>query len=276
MNWNKILNLMKKDLLEVRQSKMAVVPMLVLPLLFVVLLPLGFILLPKILPPSQILTNDPDLALFLNKMPAAFQAPLQGLDSYQQMVVIALGYIFAPFFLIFPLMFSVIIAAESFAGERERKTMEALLYTPTSDRELFIGKVLAAFVPAILITWGSFFLYTLVITLASYASFGRIWFPLPTWWPLIFWISPAFALIGTSFSVLISAKAKTFMDAYQSGGSLVVLALGLCIGQVTGVLYLTVLVGMLVGLAAWVIALVLTALAIKGFNRQKLLASIQA
>ena len=36
---------------------------------------------------------------------------------------IFLGYLFAPMFLIMPLMLSSIIAAESFAGERERKTL---------------------------------------------------------------------------------------------------------------------------------------------------------
>ena len=70
------------------------------------------------------------------------------------------------------------IAAESFAGERERKKMEALLYTSASDAELFVGKALAAFLPALAITWLSFAGYTIVLNAAGWTIFGQIWFPL--------------------------------------------------------------------------------------------------
>ncbi len=82
----------------------------------------------------------------------ALAAELAGLDERQTWVVLMTGYFLAPFILIFPLMFSTIIASESFAGERERKTIEALVYTPASDGELFLGKMLAAFVPAVALT----------------------------------------------------------------------------------------------------------------------------
>jgi ABC-2 type transport system permease protein len=187
------------------------------------------------------------------------------------MIVIMLGMMFAPMFLMFPLMFSTIIAAESFAGERERKTMEALLYTPATDKELFFGKVMAGFVPALVISWGSFIVYTIVLNVLGWPVFGRIWFPLDTWYPLMLWISPALALLGVSFTVLISSKTPTFMGAYQSSAVLVILVVGLMIGQVSGVVYLNVGVGMLVGLFCWLIAIALTVIAIKNFNRSKLL-----
>ena len=47
----------------------------------------------------------------------------------------------------FPISFSLIIALESFAGEKERNTLEALLATPISDGEMFLGKFLAVLVP---------------------------------------------------------------------------------------------------------------------------------
>ena len=109
-------------------------------------------------------------------------------------------------FLIMPLMFASTIAAESFAGERERKTIEALLYTPASDADLFVGKLIAAAVPSIGITWASFLVYTLILNLIPYAAFQRFWFPLPTWWPLIFWITPALAILSIAVTVLISAR----------------------------------------------------------------------
>jgi ABC-type Na+ efflux pump permease subunit len=272
MNINVISAIAKKDLLEVRQNKSAWLPMIIVPLLFVVVFPLAMLLIP----PETGMMNDAlssqnDMKAFLQNMPPSFSQTLAGLTPFQSMVKMILGYFFAPMFLMFPLMFSTIIAAESFAGERERKTMEALLYTPASDAELFLGKVMAAFVPAVLITWGSFLLYTLVANAAGWSVFGGLWFPLPTWYPLIFWITPALAVLGIAFTVLISARTPTFMGAYQSSAALVILVLGLVIGQATGVLYLSVGVGLLIGLVSWIIAAVLVILAIRSFNRSKLL-----
>lgn len=47
----------------------------------------------------------------------------------------------------FPISFSLIIALESFSGEKERNTLEALLATPISDGEMFLGKFLAVLLP---------------------------------------------------------------------------------------------------------------------------------
>ncbi len=46
----------------------------------------------------------------------------------------------------FPISFSLVIALESFAGERERLSLEPLLATPISDAALYLGKVLASLV----------------------------------------------------------------------------------------------------------------------------------
>jgi len=44
----------------------------------------------------------------------------------------------------FPVSFSLVIALESFVGEKERNTLEALLSTPITDGALYVGKLLAA------------------------------------------------------------------------------------------------------------------------------------
>jgi len=272
MKTQTVMAVARKDWVEVRQNPSAWAPMLVVPLIFIVLLPLAFFLIP---PAAGIqassLGSDADLRLFLEHMPPSVADSLQGLDDFQKILVLMLGYFFAPMFLILPLMFSSVIGSESFAGEKERKTLEALLYTSATDFELFLGKVLAAFIPAVGISWLSFGVYTLVVNLAGLAVFPQAWFPLPGWWPLIFWVTPAVALLSISATVLISARARTFMGAYQSSASLVLLVLALVAGQAAGVLYLTVGMGLLVGLLFWVVAVALTLLAVKGFNRTALL-----
>ena len=44
----------------------------------------------------------------------------------------------------FPVSFSLVIALESFVGEKERNTLESLLSTPITDSALYVGKLLAA------------------------------------------------------------------------------------------------------------------------------------
>jgi len=272
MNTNHIFAIAKKDLLEVRQNRAAWLPMMIVPIIFVILIPLAIILIPQHTTlPMEDFVNDPDLQSFLAKMPESMAAVLEGKDEFQRMLILLLGYLFAPMFLIFPMMFATIVAAESFAGERERKTLEALLYTPTTDQELFLGKVLAAFIPAVGISWFSFMVYSLVLNIAGAPIFQRIWFPLPTWWALIFWITPAIASLGIFATVLISARVKTFMGAYQTSSSLVIIVIGFMIGQISGVLYLTVGVGLLVGFVVWVISIVMYRLAVKSFKRDSLL-----
>jgi ABC-type Na+ efflux pump permease subunit len=216
-------------------------------------------------------TSTTDINQMMQVLPDFMKQQVAGMNVSQTTIVIMLGYFFAPFFLILPLMFSTTIAAESFAGERERKTIEALLYTPISDAEMFIGKAMASFIPAVGISWASFLGYIVVLNAAGYSTIGHIWFPLTNWYPLILWVSPAISLLGIAITVLISAKVQTFMGAYQTSASLVVLVLGLLAGQATGVLALSTLVGWVIGLVLWLVDAVLVYFAIRTFNRYQLL-----
>ncbi len=47
----------------------------------------------------------------------------------------------------FPISFSLIIALETFVGEKERNSLEPLLTTPLSDESLYVGKLLASMLP---------------------------------------------------------------------------------------------------------------------------------
>ncbi|HOI99978.1 MAG TPA: ABC transporter permease subunit [Anaerolineaceae bacterium] len=272
MNIGNSFTIAQKDWREVRQNKSVFIPILIVPLIFIVIFPLLItLILPNVAGAVEGFATDPDMQVFFASMPAEMKRVLDGLDAAQIVIVTVLGYIFAPMFLMVPLMFSSTIAAESFAGEKERKTMEALLYLPISDLELFLGKVMAAGIPAVLITWVCFFLYTIIVNGVPYASFGRLWFPLPVWWLLIFWVSPALIAMSISLTVLISTKAQTFQGAYQTSSSIVLIVVVFFIGQMTGVLFLSPLVALIMGFVFWGIAAIIGRVGVKSFNRQKLL-----
>jgi len=270
MNWRKIKIIAWKDLLEVLQNKSVLISLGMVPLIILVVLPLVFLIVAGQTGSADAF-KDPDIQIMFERMPAALTQSMQGFNDTQTTIMMILGYLFAPMFLIMPLMSATSIAAESFAGERERKTLEALLYTPATDSELFFGKALAAFLPTLVIAWISFILYSLVLNIAGYPLFGAVWFPLPSWYPLVFWVTPAIAALGVGATVLISTKVQTFMGAYQTSGSLVVIVLALVAGQATGVVYLSAWVGIVLGFIIWLVAGILFFLAIRKFNRKTLL-----
>lgn len=270
LNFRNIKIIVWKDLLEVKQNKSVIISLAMVPLIIMVILPLVFLILAN-QPGAAQSFNDPDLATFFANLPASMTAPMRGMNEIQLTLALLLGYMFAPMFLILPIMTSASIASESFAGERERKTLEALLYTPASDAELFLGKALAAFIPSILVSLLSFVLYTVVLNVGGFPLFGQIWFPFSPWYLLVFWISPGLAAFAVGLTVLISSKVQTFMGAYQTSSAMVVLVLGLVAGQAAGVLYLSNAVSFLIGFVVWLAAAILIFFAIQQFNRKSLL-----
>jgi ABC-type Na+ efflux pump permease subunit len=185
-------------------------------------------------------------------------------------VVLALVYFLAPMYLIVPLMMASVIAADSFAGEKERKTLEALLYTPTTDRELLLGKLLAAWLPAVAVGLIGFVAYSIVANVAGWSTMGEIFFPNLMWLALALWVAPAVAGLGLVVTVLISARAEGFQDAYQMGAIVVLPILLLVVGQASGVMYFSTGLVVLLGAVFWLIDGVLLWWGSRWFRRTEL------
>ncbi|WP_420642092.1 stage II sporulation protein M [Candidatus Leptofilum sp.] len=65
----------------------------------------------------------------------------------------------------FPMSFSLIIALETFVGEKERKSMEPLLSTPLSNAQLYAGKMVAALVPPLSASYLGMAVYMIGLTI---------------------------------------------------------------------------------------------------------------
>lgn len=272
MNWRAIRAIIRKDLKQVLQNKMVWLPMILVPTLILIVVPVGMVLMATFIPAEELDVDD--LSILTQMMPAFMREPLQVLSPTQQFVVLASNYMFAPMFLIVPLMVASILAADSVAGEKERRTLEALLYTPITDNELFLSKVLVAFLPALVIGVASFAISAIAINLAGYRIMGRLFFPVVTWWPLVFWLGPAVSMVGLGATVLVSSKAKTFMQAQQFSGILVLPIVFLMIAQISGLFFLGVGLILALGLLLWLIGLGLVWIGAKTFARGEIIARI--
>jgi ABC-2 type transport system permease protein len=272
MNKRIIWAIARKDWQDVRQNRMVWMPMLVVPAIICVLLPVLIILGPTLFNlPLSSFTKGQDIQSLLASLPPAVQEQVGGMNEHQLMIYFILAFMLAPMFLILPIMTASIIGSDSFVGEKERKTMESLLYTPATERDLFLGKMLAAVVPAVLVSWGTFIVYCIILNVLGGSVMGSVWFPTPTWWPLILWVTPAVSFMGMLGAVLVSSRVSTFMEANQVTGLLVLPVILLLVAQIGGVIYLSVGTTVIVGLVIWLVDAAFLWGSLKVFSRAALM-----
>ena len=168
-------------------------------------------------------------------------------------------------------MVATVIAADSLAGERERKTLETLLSAPISDRELLAGKLLAAWVPAVLVGLGGFMAYGVTANLVAWPVMGEVFFPNATWRVLALWAGPAAASFGLGVMILVSARVRGFQEAYQLGGLVVIPFIALPVSQAVGILYLGPLLAFGLGALLWAVDALLLWLGSHALQRDALL-----
>lgn len=274
MRIKKIMLVFKKDWKEIKRNWQILAPIFVIPFMISVLLPVFILSTPGII--SMPTVSLAGVEKLMKNLPKNIQAEIEGMNIREALIYIMLQYFMIPFFLIIPIMVSNVIASDSFAGEKERKTIEALLATPISDSELFLGKVLVAFIPAVVATFISFFLYSVVVNLYSIRLFNeKLMLPNLTWLLLIFCLSPAIALTSIGLTVTISAKVKGFREAQQISASITVpILLALIFGQVMGVVILGPQMVLLLTISFLIINFLLFSIGISSFEREEILSKL--
>ncbi len=274
MRRDKVLLVFRKDWREVRRNWQVLLPIVIIPAIFCVLLPIIMVLIPDLIG-TGVGSSVDEFSSMLKNLPSHVQMILEGMPGQQVMAYIILLYFFAPFFLIIPLMASSVIASDSFAGEKERKTIEALLATPLSDSELLLGKILVSFIPSMLVTVLSFLIYTSMVDVLTYTLFnGQLWLPNLMWLMLIFGLAPTIALASIGLTVIISARVKGFREAQQISAVLVVPILALVFGQAMGaMIFGPLVIAALIGLLA-IIDLLVFKIGVKQFRREEILAKL--
>lgn len=279
MRFDKAKLVFGKDWLEIRRNWQVILPIVVVPLIISVFIPVVLTLIATLAPTSNVSSfSGASLGGFetlIQNLPKQIQEQIAGLTEMQTIVYIMAVYFFAPFFLIIPLMASSVIASDSFAGEKERKTIEALLATPLSDSELFLGKILVSFIPSMIITIVSFVVYTAIFDVLSFSFFSGI-FLLPNlnWILLIFGLAPTVALVSIGLTVIISAKVKGFREAQQISVILLIPILALVFGQAAGAVVFGPPIIALLTIVFAVIAFVVFRIGVSTFKREEILAKL--
>ena len=256
-----------KDVIAIRRSKAIVIPMLAVPVLLM-------IVMPAVIGTASKSSSRSNIQQLLESIPGDFANPILALPADEQLIVLVLGYLLAPLFLIVPLMVSAVLAADAFAGEKERKTLESLLHLPISDAELFYAKLLTAFIPAMVVSWAGFVCFSVVANTVAWPVLHRVFVPTRLWLVLIVWMAPAVAALGLAVMVRVSARARTSQEANQLGGAVILPLIFLAVGQSSGLLLVPIEIAMLVGLVIWILAILLIRGGAKRFTRDQLAARL--
>jgi ABC-type Na+ efflux pump permease subunit len=232
------------------------------------------IVMPLVIGSASKGSDRADISNVLDNIPGDFAQPILELPINEQLIVLVLGYLLAPLFLIVPLMVSAVLAADAFAGEKERKTLESLLHLPISDRELFYAKLMTAFVPAMVVSWVGFVCFAVVANAVAWPVLHRVFVPTPLWLVMILWIAPAIAALGLAVMVRVSARARTSQEANQLGGAVILPLIFLAVGQSSGLLLAPIEISVAVGAIVWVLAIFLIRGGAKRFTRDQLAARV--
>ncbi len=223
----------------------------------------------RIISPIIILTFFfPFLAQFVASQFAGF------VESYGADVI---GTRTVPFLLMivgfFPISISLVIALETFVGEKERLSLEPLLSTPLTNTELYIGKTLAAMLPPLLSSYGGMTVYLLSLVLGQLA-----WRPPVTLVVQIVVLTTVQALVMITGAVVVSSQT-TSTRAANLLASFIIIPMTLLIQGESAIMFLAPDadspngIGSLWAIIAGMIVVVILLLRVGNslFNREELL-----
>jgi ABC-2 type transport system permease protein len=212
--------------------------------------------------------GDADLAALIRMIQStgefAQYEPIEGMTRYLLRTA-------SVFYLIMTVATSSMSAAFSIAGEKQQRTLEPVLATPISDRDLMISKLFAVALPSILITWGAGLLGAVLSDVLAYRSFGKLLLPDRFWAMALFVLAPLAAICSTLIAMRVSARLSSTQTATQftglvvMPGFLVVLAIG---GKTLTLSFLAVVIFAALLLAA---GLYLFSYNLRKFEREEIL-----
>ncbi len=257
---SRTLALLGKDLREIRRSRGLLVSMAALPMTMVPL-PIFLVWTFEHFPIGEA----------QNLLTTAYRDGLQLYPDARMALVAVMVHHCISLFLVMPLFIPVLIAAQSVAGEKERRTIEPLLASPLSAAEIVLGKSLAAVVPALGITWVAFALFAVGVNRTAAPLFHRPLLPDGPWLFAVLVLAPLLCFLGNTVTVLVSSRVSDSRLAQQISALLVVPFMALVVLQFTGLLFLGPWFYLWFGLGAAVLDGALFALAVRLFDRQRIL-----
>ncbi len=175
------------------------------------------------------------------------------------------------FFVLIPAIIPTVIASYSFVGEKLNKSLEPLLATPTTDTELLAGKVLAIFIPSVLVTWISLLPAIVIVDIVTRPILGYYILPNMIWILGVFFVAPLFCILSVLVNVIVSARVSDVRTSQQIGSIVVLPAIAFFIVALAGVVVLNEAYMLLLGVGILTVDLVVFFISLRVFQREEIL-----
>ena len=258
----------RTDLQQLKSSRDFWLPLGIIATLFFVVLPAGLFLSLTHIKDVGVVTQIGNL---MGSLPKSIQHKTAGRAANVQAAYAMAVYLFAPLAIIVPLTVSSAVGSQTIIGERERGSGEFLAHSPASEREIFVGKLLASLLPGYLTAGVGFLLYSLLVNLIVGPQVGGWFFPTANWWILVLWVVPPFLALVVGVILRISSRVTSAAAAQQASALVTLPLVIVAYGLSTGSLSRARLFGGLVGLGAWVCALIVLYTGARALRRERLL-----
>jgi ABC-type transport system involved in multi-copper enzyme maturation permease subunit len=253
LNVRRMLTITRSDLRQLRQSPDFWVPMVALAGVFFVVIPTALLL--GITSIGSVKTIQ-KVSSALELLPQKAQRAVHGATAADRTSYALAVYLFAPLAVIVPLTISTAVGANTLVGERERGTGDFLAHSPASEREIYLGKLIASILPGYVTTLVGFACYSISVNLIVGPHVGGWFFPTRDWWILVLWVIPPFLAITLSVVLRLSARVKSAAAAQQAAGMVSLPLIMIAYGQSSGALLGAGVSGIIVGAVAWVFAII--------------------
>jgi ABC-2 type transport system permease protein len=266
LDGGRVATLIGKELREFRANPTAVLPVV---LLVTVCLILPFMVL-RIMPSTtgQSIAND-EMVRKAVALASKHLDEFASLSSEQA----AEAFLFQQFlmlFLIAPLLGGVALAAHSVVGEKHGRTLEPLLTTPIATSELLLAKVLAAFLPSLLVEIVGLVLYLMLVW--TFAAPGVLSAVVGTRsMVLLIAIGPLSTLAALQATIAVSSRANDPRSAQQIAVLLVLPLMIMLVGQIVGAFVMTVTAMIVMAAALAVVWGLLLLFSVAVFHRETIL-----
>jgi ABC-2 type transport system permease protein len=246
---NKVWLILRKELKEIIQQRALIYSLCVVPLILVVLA-------------GIVLYNTQASRLSIS---SAGQTDLSSAIDTE----ISVGNLFRMYLLVEPVFIPAIIAAYSIVGEKNTRTLEPLLATPTETWQLLMAKSLSAMLPAIAATWISAGLY--IAELAFFTVPGVLGQIItPAYLILLLLMAPVLTLTPVALTVMASSRFNEPRAAAQVS-TVIFIVLMLIFSTVGRGQVISPLASLLSTLVMAVVGIILFWIAIGIFQRETIL-----
>lgn len=199
--------LVKKDFGEIWHEKSIRTPMILIPVLAAVILPFAFLFI-------ALLSPQKETAVEFAAMQSLLPQKLSHYDVRQTVFYLALELVMPMLFLLLPLLTGAMCSSVFFAGERERGTMETILYTPMDAKKIGRVKWISSSVVAMLITLASFVILTLICAVGDIILNIRFFLDIP-WLITVFLLAPLLTVMAVVVTANYSSRCPKQKEAYK-------------------------------------------------------------